>query len=417
MDLSYGPKYEDFRREVRAFLDAHKDSAPRAAIGLAEGSPSIRDWQKTLIENGYAGRTVPKEYGGFGAKPDLLENIIIDEEFRRAGVSRGMSNQGISMFVPTLLQYGTEEQKRRYIGPTLRGETIWCQGYSEPGSGSDLASLKTSAVLDGDEWVINGQKIWTSTARESQMMFALVRTEPDAPKHEGISYLLVDMKSAGITIRPLVMMTGHAGFNEVFFDNVRVPRENLIGRRGQGWEVGKATLIHERNMLGAADNTENAFVRCVDVLRDFGVLDHGVYRDRLMKIAARTYAMKFHSLRMLTERLKKRPPDAAALIMKLNGCQLNHDIAKLAIDAMQETGTLKRGSRRVRSEGAWQNEYMFQLGLIIGGGTAQIQKNIISEIGLGMPREPKAAKPSDGSAKASPAKAANAAAKAPANAG
>ncbi|HXC50524.1 MAG TPA: acyl-CoA dehydrogenase family protein [Candidatus Limnocylindrales bacterium] len=390
MDLSYGPKYEAFREEVRAFLEGEKHNAPSASIGLSEGSGQVRDWQKKLVEHGYASRTVPRDYGGFGAAPDLLENIIIDEEFRRAGASRGMANQGISMFVPTLLQYGSEEQKRRYIGPTIRGEMIWCQGYSEPGSGSDLASLKTSAVLDGDEFVINGQKIWTSTAREAQMMFALVRTEPDAPKHEGISYLLVDMKSPGITIRPLVMMTGQAGFNEVFFDNVRVPREILIGRRGQGWEVGKATLIHERNMLGAADLTESTYLGCVDVLREFGVLDHGVYRDRLMKLAARTQAMKYHSMRMLTDRLKKRPPNAAALIMKLNGCQLNHDIAKLAIDAMEEVGTLKRGSRHARADGAWQIGYMFQLGLIIGGGTAQIQKNIISEIGLGMPREPKA---------------------------
>ena len=397
MDLTYGPHYEAFRSQVRAFLDEHRQSAPRASVGLTEGAMAARQWQKVLVEHGYAGRTVPKEYGGFGAAPDLLENIIIDEEFRRAGVFRGMANQGISMFVPTLLQYGTEEQKQAYIGPTIRGELIWCQGYSEPGSGSDLASLKTSAVLDGDEFVVNGQKIWTSTAKEAAMMFALVRTEPDARKHEGISYLLLDMKTPGITVRPLVMMTGQAGFNEVFFDNVRVPRTNLIGKRGQGWEVGKATLVHERNMLGAADFTENTYHGCVEVMREFGVLEHPVYRDRLMRLSARTQAMKYHAMRMLTDRLKRRLAIAPALITKLNGCQLNHDLCGLAIDAMQEVGTLKRGSRHVRSEGGWQNNYMFQLGLIIGGGTAQIQKNIISEIGLGMPREPKAV-PSSGKA-------------------
>jgi len=390
MDLNYGPEYQQFRQEVRAFLDAHKDTAPNVLVGFGEGALSMRSWQKTLVEHGYACRTVPREYGGFGARPDLLKNIIIDEEFRRAGISRGMTNQGISMFVPTLLQYGTEEQKRRYIGPTIRGELIWCQGYSEPGAGSDLASLRTSAILDGDEFVLNGHKIWTSTAREAQMMFALVRTEPDAPKHKGISYMVLDVKSPGLTIRPLVMMTGHAGFNEVFFDNVRVPRENLIGQRGQGWEVGKATLIHERNMLGAADHTEDTLGRLIEVMRDYGVIDDPVLRDRLMKLAARVHAMRCHSLRMLTDRLKKRP-DAAALITKLNGCQLNHDLCKLAIDAMQQDGILRRGSQYVRDEGSWQNEYMFQLGLIIGGGTAQIQKNIISEIGLGMPREPRPA--------------------------
>ncbi len=391
MDLSYGPEYGDFRNDVRTFLDEHSDQAPPTNAGLVDFGSTNRSWQKTLIENGYACRTVPEEYGGFGAEPDLLRTIIIDEEFRRARVSAGMMNQGISMFVPTLLAYGSEEHKKAWIGPTIRGDMIWCQGYSEPGAGSDLASVSTSAVLDGDEFVVNGQKIWTSTARQAQMMFALVRTEPDAPKHKGISYLVLDMKTPGIEIRPLKMMTGRPGFNEVFFDDVRVPRENLIGERGQGWEIGKATLVHERNMLGAAENTGNTLQSCFDVLRDYGALESPMFRDRAMQLAARTMAMRYHSLRMLTNALKKRSSGVAGLVTKLNGCQLNHEICKLAIDAMAETGTLKAESLEVRDNGRWQAEYMFQLGLIIGGGTAQIQKNIISEIGLGMPREPKPA--------------------------
>ncbi len=388
--MSYGDAYEGFRSEVRAFLETHKEAAPPARLGLSEGGRSLREWQALLVEHGYACRTVPGEYGGFGAEPDLLETVIIDEEFRKAGVSSGIASQGISMLVPTLLRYGTEDQKRRYVAPTIRGELIWCQGYSEPGAGSDLAGLRSSALLDGDEFVVNGHKIWTSTAREASMMFALLRTDPQAPKHKGISYILIAMDSPGMEIRPLKMMTGHDGFNEVFFDDVRVPRGNLVGELGQGWEVGKATLVHERNMLGASDNTENTLKACIEVLRDYSALDTPAMTDRAMKLAARTLAMKYHSLRMLTDRLKNRSSGAAALITKLNGCQLNHDICQLAIDGMGESGVLAAGSARVRDEGRWQSEYMFQLGLIIGGGTAQIQKNIISEIGLGMPREPKA---------------------------
>jgi alkylation response protein AidB-like acyl-CoA dehydrogenase len=389
MDLTYGPEYEDFRAQVRAFLHDHKDKAPPASMRATEGVRELRDWQKVLVANGFAARTVPKEYGGYGARPDLLQSIIIEEEFSRARISLGMENQGISMFVPTLLQYGNEEQKRKWIGPTINGDMIWCQGYSEPNAGSDLASLRTSARLEGDEFVVNGQKIWTSTARESDMMFALVRTDPDAQKHAGISYLVLDMKSPGIDVRPLKTMIGTSSFNEVFFEDVRVPKANLIGKRGQGWEVGTTTLLYERNMLGRSHQTETMLRNCVDVLRDTGALEQPVFRDRLMELEARVFAMRYHGLRLLTDRLKRRHSGVAGLITKLNGCQLNHEICLLAIDALRERGVLRYGSPRVRDEGHWQGQYMFTLGLIIGGGTAQIQKNIIAERGLGMPREPK----------------------------
>lgn len=391
MDLSYGSEYDAFRRQVREFLEKHKDDAPRAGIGSGEAVDELRRWQKVLLAQGYAGRTVPKEYGGYGAEPDLLETIIIAEEFYEARIAQGMANQGISMFVPTLLQYGTEEQKRAYIGPTISGEMIWCQGYSEPGAGSDLASLQTSAVLDGDDFVVNGQKIWTSSAQEASMMFALVRTEPEESKHRGISYIVLPTDSEGLDIRPLKTMTGASSFNEVFFDNVRVPKKNLIGERGQGWEIGTTTLVHERNMLGSSAHTETMLQNCVDVLRDYGKLTDPIYRDRLMKIQSSVVAMKYHSLRMLTDKLKGRSSGKAGLITKLNGCQLNNDICALAIDAMDESGILRKGSKHVRDRGMWQAQYMFSLGLIIGGGTAQIQKNIIAERGLGMPREPKPA--------------------------
>ena len=240
MDLEYGERYEAFRKEVREFLDKHKPNRqPLSSDG--EGSrKALVDWLTKQIEHGYWARTIPKEYGGYGAEPDLLETVIMDEEFNRAGVLRGIPAQGPSMLVPTLLEHGSEEQKKRWIGPTMRGEVMWCQGYSEPGSGSDLASLQTAARDEDDDFVINGQKIWTSTADRSEMMFLLVRTEPDAPKHAGISYVLVPMDTPGLEVQPLRTMTGSIGensFNQVFFTDARVPRKNVVGTRGEGWKI------------------------------------------------------------------------------------------------------------------------------------------------------------------------------------
>lgn len=395
MDLSYGAEYESFRADVRAFLERNKDNAPRGMGGLG-GRPDAPQlaWQKLLIENGYAARTIPKEYGGYGAEPDILKTVIIDEEFARAGASRGISGQGPAMLVPTLLEHGTEEQKRRWVGPTIRGEVLWCQGYSEPGSGSDLASLQTNAREDGDDFLINGQKIWTSSAHFSDMMFVLVRTERDAPKHAGISYILLPVSTPGIEIQPLRTMTGGAEFNQVFFTDVRVPKANVVGHRGEGWKIANTTLKHERNMLGNAGQLEaslQSLVRLMETEERNGVraLQSPVFRDRLLELQGWTLALKYHSMRLLTCALRGEWPGVAALVVKLQGCELSHQIAALALDVMGELGMLYHRSKYERAHGFWQFQYMFSIGLIIGGGTAQIQKNIIAERGLGMPREPK----------------------------
>ena len=393
MDLAYGPRYEAFRQTVRTFITAHGDKAPR---GGGQSLAAMRDWQGLLIEHGYAARTIPRRYGGFGAEPDILESRIISEEFIAAGLPMGMANQGISMLVPTLLELGTEDQRNAWIGPTIRGEVFWCQGYSEPGSGSDLASLTTRAVEDGDDFIINGQKIWTSSAHFADMIFCLVRTEADKPKHHGISYLLFSMKTPGIEVRPLVTMTGQAEFNEVFFTDVRVPKSQIVGERGQGWQVANATLKHERGMLGDPNQAGTRLKALIDLAREETVdgqrlMDSPVWRDRLAKLQARVLAMEFHGLRLLTGRLKGESPGLAGLVVKLMGCELNHQLAAFAIDALGELGVLYDDSPHLRAGGRWQRDMMFDLGLIIGGGTAQIQKNIIAERGLGMPREPKLA--------------------------
>jgi alkylation response protein AidB-like acyl-CoA dehydrogenase len=394
MDLSYGPEYEAFRGEVRQFLDEHRQDAPK---GEVLRSPKMLAWQKTLIEHGYAARTIPKIYGGYGAEPDILKSRIIAEEFARAQVSQGMGGQGISMLVPTLLEVGTEEQKREFIAPTLRGEMLWCQGYSEPGAGSDLASLRTSAVLDGDDWVVNGQKIWTSTAHLADWIFCLVRTEPDAPKHKGISFLLFRMDTPGIEVRPLVDMTGHANFNEVFFTDVRVPKHQIVGRRGDGWLVANAILGHERDSLGNPDATLARLNGLIELMKSETVdgerlIDKPAWRDRLMQIQGRVMALRFNDLRVLSARLNKADAGLARMVVKLEGTELRHDLEGLAIDVMGELGLAYGDNPMKRDGGSWQYQYMFFLGLIIGGGTSQIQKNIISERGLGMPKEPKLAR-------------------------
>ena len=393
MDLSFGPHYEAFRDEVRSFLAAHESKAPRVVDLRA---PETLAWQRLLLTHGYAGRTIPIEYGGYGAAPDMLEARIIVEEFARAQVSSGIAGQGIMMLIPTLLEFGTEAQKREFIAPTLRGELIWCQGYSEPNAGSDLASLKTRGELEGDEWVINGQKIWTSTAQLADWMFCLVRTESERQNHLGISFLLIPMTARGIDVRPILTMTDDASFNEVFLTDVRIPAGNIVGARGEGWRIANTLLGHERGMLGNPNVTLQRFNALVELMRQETIdgrrlIDDPLWRERLMQIQGRMLALRCNDLRLLSARLNKAPALLAGMIVKFAGTELRHDLEGLAIDTLGELGVLYRGSPLLRDQGFWQQHYMYFLGLIIGGGTSQIQKNIIAERGLGLPREPKVA--------------------------
>jgi len=392
MDLSFGSEYTTFREEVRQFVEQYKDEQPQSG---RQRSEEALTWQKLLIENGYHSRTIPKEYGGYGAEPDIIKSRIIAEEFGSAQMNSGLGGQGISMLTPVLLEMGTEKQKQQFIKPTIEGEMLWCQGYSEPGAGSDLASLTTKAELDGDEWVINGQKIWTSSAHIADWIFCLVRTEPDAPKHQGISFLLFKMDTPGIEVRPLVDMTLNVNFNEVFFTDVRVPKDQIVGKRGQGWLVANAILGHERGSLAppeAAQNRLDGVIRLMQTETIAGekLIDNPAYRDRLMKLQGRVMAMSYNDMRLLSARINKQQ-DAmfAGMIVKLMGTELRHEIEGLAIDVMGEIGLSFEDNPYIRDQGSWQHQYMFYLGLIIGGGTSQIQKNIISERGLGMPKEPK----------------------------
>jgi alkylation response protein AidB-like acyl-CoA dehydrogenase len=394
VDLTYGPEHQTFRDDVRAFVAANRNRAPKYQASGSRPAADALAWQALLLQHGYAARTIPKQYGGLGAAPDPLKTRIIAEELADAGLPPALAGIGISMLVPTLLEKGTEEQRQKWITPTLRGEVVWCQGYSEPNAGSDLASLTTRAVVDGEHFVINGQKIWTSGAHFADMMFCLVRTEADKPKHLGISYLLISMKTPGIEVRPLKTMTGRAEFNEVFFTDVRVPVTQIVGSRGEGWAVANATLKHERGMLGDPNASRRRLTMLTKLMQEEAVdghraIDEPALRDRLMQLEGRLLAMQFTGMRNETAAAKKDSPGMAGLIMKLQGCELNHQLSTLAIDALGELGVLYDDSPYLRAHGTWQSSSMFELGLIIGGGTAQIQKNIIAERGLDMPREPK----------------------------
>jgi alkylation response protein AidB-like acyl-CoA dehydrogenase len=396
MDLSYSPEERAFQREVRAWLRKNVPRRQRDERPMEWGDPrrmeQAKAWQRKVHGAGYLALGWPREYGGQGA--DVMRQTIVNEEMVRARAPGLVGMMGIQMVGPTLIQHGTEEQRRRHLPKILSAEEVWCQGYSEPGAGSDLASLRTRAELVGDDFVVNGQKVWTSNAQFADWMFCLVRTDPSAPKHAGISYLLIDMRTPGITVRPLVQMTGDAGFNEVFFEDVRVPRTNLVGRLNDGWQVANATLAHERNMLGSTTRTQQTFQRLLRLARtqrrNGGPASRDpVVRQRLADLAIRVETMRLEAYRQLTDALRGRPPGIAASVNKLVTTELNHDLARAALEILGSYAPLDRRSTRVRDRGVWPLDFMFSLGLIIGGGTSQIQKNIIAERGLGMPKEAK----------------------------
>lgn len=354
-----------------------------------------KEFSKELAAHGWIGMTWPDNPYSGTASP-AIDRLIVGEELIAAGAPIAASWFADRQMGPALLAYGTSDQQAAFLPGIVAGETTWCIGMSEPEAGSDLASLRTSAQRDGDSFVINGQKIWTSTARQADMIFCLVRTESEAPKHAGISYLIFPMDLPGIEVRPLKTMTGHAEFNETFFTDVRVPVDQIVGLRGQGWFVANATLGHERGMLGDPDALENRLLALIRLMQEEQVgsaraIDNPVLRDRLIALQAEVAAMKYNGMRVLSDQLKGEPGGMAKLIVKLQSCELAHQISALAIDAMGEMGILYADSPRQREGSTWQWNYMFQLGLIIGGGTAQIQKNIIAERGLNMPREPRLA--------------------------
>ncbi len=398
MDLTYGPQYLALQKEVRSFISAHGHKSPATGGGRKRPDKKALEWQRLLLEHGYFARNIPKEYGGAGLPLDVLEHAIISSEFSDAGISPGIMNQGISMLVPTLLEVGTIEQCQEWVAPTIRGEIIWCQGYSEPGSGSDLAAAKTSARIEDGHFVINGQKIWTSSAHYADMMFLLCRTEPEESKHGGLSYLLLSMDTPGIEVRPLVTMTERAEFNETFFTDVRVPVDQTVLGRGEGWHVANVTLKYERLLLGDPGKLTHRLARLVELMSTTEVdgrrfIDIPEYRDRLLRLQGEVLASKYHGLRLLTEQAKGDDSGVKRMIVKLNGTMIGYRLSSLAIDVLGAAGMHYEPLGETAEDDpatTWQIDNMYDVGLIIGGGSSNIQRNIIGERGLGLPREPNA---------------------------
>ncbi|WP_296675663.1 acyl-CoA dehydrogenase family protein [Novosphingobium sp.] len=395
MDLSYGAEAEAFRKEVRVFLTESWQPGERRGSELKQFAG---DFRRSAIDRGYLYRSVPKRYGGSEQPVDVIRAQVIREEFGKARAPMEVGGNGVNMTVPTLLEKGTDEQKDLFIQRTIEGEYIWGQGYSEPGSGSDLASVRTKGELspDGTKWIINGQKIWTSQGMQSTHMFMLVRTEPDAAKHDGITYLLMDLDQPGVTRRPIRQMTGEEGahtFCEFFFDNAEAPVAWQVGERGQGWYVSRTTLKHERASIGSADGLGSQFRKLVELAQEMGRIGDPLVRDRLAEIEGRVLSHRYTSFRLFSCAAAGEDPGRVHLMMKLLLTEIGHDVALLAQDLIGEAGMIEpagaggRGPRGPRGPNKWLDQIMGSLGNSIAGGASNIQRNIIGERGLGLPRD------------------------------
>lgn len=397
MNLEYALEHESFRESVRVFLEGWPLQGADADRSLEEREAIFR---KRGVEAGLVYRNVPTKYGGSEQPQDGIKDQIIQEEFYRAGAPRDLTSQGAALLVPTLLEFGTQAQRERYIQRALTGDENWCQGYSEPGSGSDLASLQCQGRLDGDEWVLNGQKIWTSGAQRAQMMFGLFRTEPDAKKHAGISYLLVPMDSPGIEVRPLRELSGGYEFNEVFLTDVRIPAENIVGVRGQGWQVSRATLVHERNLIGNPFMMREAFDDLVELARSRKrggrpVIEDPGIRQRLAEIEGYVRTNEMSNLLQFSaaNRGEMHKVMRPMMMNKMFSTDTTQRIMKCAYDLLGGDGVLapleeELGTwRRTTTATGWVMQYMFSMGPAIAGGATNIQLNIIGERGYGLPRD------------------------------
>jgi alkylation response protein AidB-like acyl-CoA dehydrogenase len=390
MDLTLSPSEEEFRDEVRTWLrENHPGPEPEA--GLDEVMTFRREWQRKLHGAGWAGISWPQEYGGRGAT--MIEQAIFAAEATRQEAPSPANVLGLAMGGPVVIAHGTDEQKARYLEPILTGEEIWCQGFSEPESGSDLASLKTRAVKDGDEWVVTGQKVWTTFAQYAKWCMLVARTDPDAPKHQGLTYFLMDMEQEGVQTRPLVQITGEGEFNEVFFEEARVPDENVVGGVGNGWTVAITTLMNERAGLafGAISQIQNSLGRLAKLARETPAnggtaADDPYFRQRIAQLHIEVETMRLNAYRGLTKTMQSGIPGPEGSLGKWQWADINQDLTELALEIEGAYSALARGSEHAVAGGAWQYGFLRSRANSIEGGTTDILKNIIAERVLGLPR-------------------------------
>jgi alkylation response protein AidB-like acyl-CoA dehydrogenase len=376
VDLTLSPSEEAFRDELRAWLIGNHPG--REPDGDRAGFEFRRGWQRRLHESGWAGVSWPREYGGRGAT--LVEQAIYNEEFVRAQAPSAANVLGLAMGGPTVIAHGTEEQKLRYLEPILSASEIWCQGFSEPGSGSDLASVKTRGVRDGDGWVVTGQKVWTTLAQHAKWCMLVARTDPDAPKHQGLTYFLMDMEQDGVQVRPLRQITGEAEFNELFIEEARVPDENIVGGEGNGWAVAITTLMHERATLafGLQIAVKLALRELMGLVRESGATGDPLVRDRLAQLYIEAEVLRLNAYRGLSAIMRDGVPGPEGSLGKWQWAEVNQALTELAMDL--------RGPRAVLQDDTWTFRFLRARANSIEGGTTEILKNIVAERVLGLPR-------------------------------
>jgi alkylation response protein AidB-like acyl-CoA dehydrogenase len=377
MDLTLNSEEEAFRDQLRAWLEENHPG-PSPGGGDQAEFEFQREWQRKLHEGGWAGISWPKEYGGRGAT--LIEQAIASEEMARARAPRPANVLGLVMGGPVVIAHGDEEQKERFLDPILSAEEIWCQGFSEPESGSDLASLKTKAVKSNGGWNVTGQKVWTTFAHEAKWCMLLARTDPDAPKHKGITYFICDMEQDEVDVRPLRQITGESEFNELFIEEAYVPDENVIGGVGNGWNVAITTLMHERAGLGAASALQLriALDELIELAKQRGVDDDPLIRDKIGRLRIGIEGLRLGAMRALTETMKVGVPGPEGSVAKLQWSYANQALTELAI----EIG----GVELLERDTLWAYRFLRARANSIEGGTTEILKNIVAERVLGLPK-------------------------------
>ncbi len=397
MDFDFTPEQQSFRNEVRGWLAGNVPAALKGrgfAASRADRAQvdQLRHWQRALHGAGYVGIDWPRQYGGRGAS--IMEQIILYEEMSRAQAPQPVNRGGLSMLGPTLMTHGTPPQRERHLTKILTAEEIWCQGFSEPNAGSDLANLQTRAVLEGDHYVINGQKVWTSMAHVAEWGFFLVRTDPNAAKHKGITFILVDMKTPGISIRPLRQITGEAEFNEVFLDNVRVPAANVVGKVNEGWGVALTTLAYERDVLTMIRHISlrTALERLVALARRTKrnggtAADDPVLRQKIAGLTIAERCLSLNGYRSLTRILKGQSPGPEGSTSKLFWSQVDQDLAEIATEVIGPYSQIKGESEWAPDEGQWEFYCLLARGSGIRAGTSEILRNILGERVLGLPKD------------------------------
>jgi len=393
MDFNYSPEHEAYRQEVRTWLEANQPP-PLTAEEKERIDEDLlwnrnKRWHKKLYAGGWVGLNWPKQYGGRGAT--FIEQVIFQQELGRLGLPMGINVLGIIMTGPALMQWGTDEQKERYLKPIINADEIWCEGMSEPGAGSDLASIQTRADLHGDEFIVNGQKVWTTHAHRSDFCQLFVRTAPDVPKHKGMSALLVDMRSPGVNVKPLKQITGDSEFNEIFFEDVHVPKENLLGPLNAGWQVLVATLMHERfgisETIGGTDVILAQLIEMAQTIPLGGRSAAGddEIRQQIAQFAIEVTAKKYNGLRALSKRLKGQQPGAESSIGKLISTDLMQRMTKFAARLLGGYAMIERKSA-FAPDGDWMRRILNVEMLTIAGGTSAVQKNMIGERILQLPK-------------------------------